>query len=84
MRRASDLLAELEDERLLAKIRKVFVENYECYGVRRMHAALLRDGERVGRDQVARLMRTAGMQGREASREAVADHDRRSRGAQAS
>ena len=22
----------LEDERLLAKIRKVFVENYECYG----------------------------------------------------
>ena len=47
----------LEDERLLAKIRKVFVENYECYGVRRMHAALLRDGERVGRDHVARLMR---------------------------
>jgi putative transposase len=54
---------QLEDERLLAKIRKVFVENYECYGVRRMHAALLRDGERVGRDHVARLMRTAGLRG---------------------
>jgi putative transposase len=53
----------LEDERLLAKIRKIFEENYECYGVRRMHAALLRDGERVGRDQVARLMRQAGIRG---------------------
>jgi putative transposase len=28
-----------------------------------MHAALLRDGERVGRDQVARLMRQAGIRG---------------------
>ena len=34
----------LEDERLLVKIRKVFAENYECYGVRRMHLALRRDG----------------------------------------
>ena len=53
----------LEDERLLAKIGKIFAENYECYGVRRMHAALLRDGERVGREQVARLMRGAGIRG---------------------
>jgi hypothetical protein len=45
----------LEDERLTGKIRRLFKENYECYGVRRMHAALVRDGERVGRDQVARL-----------------------------
>jgi putative transposase len=52
-----------EDERLTAKLRKIFVENYECYGVRRMHAALVRDGERVGRDQVARLMRAAGLRG---------------------
>jgi putative transposase len=52
-----------EDERLLAKIRKLFAENYECYGVRRMHAALVRDGERVGRDRVARLMRAAGIKG---------------------
>ena len=74
----------LEDERLLAKIRKMFAENYECYGVRRMHAALLRDGERVGRDQVARLMRQAGHPGRKAAREAVADHDQRSRRAEAS
>jgi putative transposase len=53
----------VEDQRLLAKIRTIFVENYECYGVRRMHAALLRDGERVGRDQVWRLMRKAGIRG---------------------
>ena len=53
----------VEDERLLAKIRKVFAENYECYGVRRIHAALLRDGERIGRDRVARLMRAAGIRG---------------------
>ena len=52
-----------EDERLTAKIRKVFAENYECYGVRRIHVALLRDGERVGRDRVARLMRAAGIRG---------------------
>ena len=53
----------LEDERLMVKIGKIFAENYECYGVRRMHAALVRDGERVGRDQVARLMRAAGLRG---------------------
>ena len=53
----------VEDERLTAKLRKIFAENYECYGVRRMHAALVRDGERVGRDQVARLMRVAGLRG---------------------
>jgi putative transposase len=53
----------VEDQRLTAKIRKVFAETYECYGVRRIHAALLRDGEQVGRDRVARLMRAAGIRG---------------------
>ena len=53
----------LEDERLIAKVGRIFAENYECYGVRRMHAALVRDGERVGRDQVTRLMRAAGLRG---------------------
>ena len=54
---------QIEDQRRVAKLRKVFAENYECYGVRRMHAAMVRDGERVGRDQVARLMRRAGIRG---------------------
>lgn len=53
----------VEDERLTEVIRRVHRENYECYGQRRMHAALVRRGERVGRDQVARLMRECGLRG---------------------
>ena len=54
---------QIEDERRIAKIRTIFAENYESYGVRRMHAAMVRDGEQIGRDQVARLMRKAGLRG---------------------
>ena len=53
----------IEDERLTERIRTVHKTNYECYGYRRVHAALLRQGETVGRDQVARLMRSGGLQG---------------------
>lgn len=53
----------LEDERLTGVIRRVHTENYEAYGYRRMHRALARAGETVGREQVARLMRKAGIQG---------------------
>jgi hypothetical protein len=53
----------VEDERLTAVIRMVHKDNYECYGQRRMHAALSRRGESVGRDQVARLMRQDGIRG---------------------
>ncbi len=53
----------VEDERLTGVIRRLHRENYECYGQRRMHAALSRAGETVGRDQVARLMRRAGLRG---------------------
>jgi putative transposase len=52
-----------EDERLTGRIRKVHKDNYECYGYRRVHAALAREGESAGRDQVARLMREAGLRG---------------------
>jgi len=37
--------------------------NYSVYGVRKMHAAMRRAGWEVGRDQVARLMRKAGLRG---------------------
>ncbi len=37
--------------------------NYECYGYRRVWRALTRAGEDLGRDQVARLMRSDGLQG---------------------
>jgi putative transposase len=56
-------LRRVEDERLTGRIREVHQANYECYGQRRMHAALLRAGESVGRDRVARLMRQAGLTG---------------------
>jgi putative transposase len=53
----------LEDERLLAKIEELHEANYLAYGSRRMWKALLRAGESVGRDRVARLMRENGLQG---------------------
>jgi transposase InsO family protein len=53
----------VEDERLLGRIRKLHKDNYECYGQERMWKALRREGEHVGRDQVARLMRSAGIRG---------------------
>jgi putative transposase len=53
----------VEDERLTGRIGEVHAANYECYGYRRVHAQLLREGETAGRDQVARLMAAAGVQG---------------------
>ncbi len=53
----------VEDERLTTRIREIHRANYECYGYRRMHAALLREGESAGRDQVVRLMSADGIQG---------------------
>jgi Transposase and inactivated derivatives len=53
----------VEDERLTGRIREVHEANYECYGYRRVHAQLVREGEATGRDQVARLMGSAGIQG---------------------
>ena len=53
----------VEDERLLGVIRKVHKDNYEAYGYRRLWKALLRQGERVPRCQVQRLMRDHGIQG---------------------
>ena len=51
----------VEDERLIARIREVHSENYECYGYRRVWHELQRQGEHVGRDRVARLMRQEGI-----------------------
>lgn len=54
---------EVEDERLLQKIRELHAANYCAYGYRRMWIALKRAGERVGRGRVQRLMRKAGIRG---------------------
>jgi putative transposase len=53
----------IEDERLLERIRELHAQNYYAYGYRRMWKALLREGVRVGRDRVRRLMRAHGIQG---------------------
>jgi transposase InsO family protein len=56
-------LRQLEDERLLARIRELHAANYHCYGYRRMWKALRRAGEQVPRCRVQRLMKTNGIVG---------------------
>jgi transposase InsO family protein len=53
----------LEDQRLVARIREVHGQNFECYGYPRVWHELQRQGEQVGRDRVARLMRQEGIRG---------------------
>jgi putative transposase len=53
----------VEDERLTPRIREVHEENFECYGYPRVWHELRRQGEQVGRDHVARLMRQEGIRG---------------------
>ena len=53
----------LSDERLVPIVKAVHRDNFEVYGARKMWHALRRKGEAVGRDQVARLMRAAGLRG---------------------
>jgi len=51
-----------EDDRLVAKIRTAYDESRETYGSPRVHAALRRTGEAVGRRRIERLMRENGLQ----------------------
>jgi putative transposase len=53
----------VEDERLCARIRELHEQNFECYGYPRVWHELQREGEQVGRDHVARLMRQEGIRG---------------------
>jgi putative transposase len=54
---------QVEDERLLGRIREVHEANYCAYGYRRTWKALLRAGEPAPRCRVQRLMRAHGIQG---------------------
>ena len=51
------------DAELAPKILKVFNDNYRVYGACKLWKQLRREGELVGRDRVARLMRTLGIAG---------------------
>ena len=53
----------VRDEILLEEIRRIHALNYSVYGVRKMWHAMRHAGWDVGRDQVARLMKIAGLQG---------------------
>ena len=44
-------------------VRQLWEDNYRVYGARTIWKAALRGGHDVGRDQVARLMRSAGIEG---------------------
>ncbi|HUJ81800.1 MAG TPA: IS3 family transposase [Candidatus Acidoferrales bacterium] len=54
---------EIEDQRLISRVREVHEANYECYGYRRVHAQLVREGEGAGRDRIARLMHAEEIRG---------------------
>lgn len=51
------------DAALAEKIRRVFDENFQVYGARKVWLQLLRDGEKAARCTVERLMRAMGLQG---------------------
>jgi transposase InsO family protein len=51
------------DMTLRTEIRRVYEENFQVYGVRKVWRQLLREGVALARCTVARLMRTMGLQG---------------------
>src|ERR1700751_6158235 len=51
------------DTALRGQVRRVFEENFQVYGVRKVWRQLVREGEDVARCTVARLMKTMGLQG---------------------
>jgi len=55
---------EVRDGALVTRIRKVHSASRETYGSPRVHAQLRREGFPVGKERVARLMRSAGIRGR--------------------
>lgn len=53
----------LSDELIGEVIERVHAANYSVYGIRKMHAALTREGWLIGRDRVARIMKLRGLAG---------------------
>jgi putative transposase len=53
----------LRDAQLMPQLTALWKDNYRVYGARKLWKAARRAGHNVGRDQVARLMRAAGIEG---------------------
>lgn len=58
----------LSDALLIPELVKVFEDNFSVYAIREMWKAMQRAGWDIGRDQTARLMKLAGIQGRRRGR----------------
>ena len=54
---------EIEDEKLMTEIQRVYDENYRVYGARKIWRQLRREGIKTGRGRVERLMRRLGLAG---------------------
>lgn len=61
----------LRDQLLIGELSRIHKENYSVYGIRKMWHAMARAGWNIGRDQVPRLMRAAGLQGVRRGRKVV-------------
>ena len=53
----------LQDDLLIGEIQRIYAQNYSVYGVPKIWHAMRREGWQIGRDQVYRLMRKAGITG---------------------
>jgi transposase InsO family protein len=60
-RRRSPSRREVEDGRLVQQIQQVHAQSRQTYGSPRVHAALRRQGEAVGRRRIERIMRESGI-----------------------
>ena len=66
--RAGPSRREVDDGALTAAITEIHTDSGGTYGAPRVHAELVDQGQRHGRKRVARLMRAAGLEGREPKR----------------
>jgi putative transposase len=62
-------------KRLKSLIEQAYVKSRQTYGSPRITAALRAEGETVGRNRIARLMRSVGLQGRQKRRYRVRTTD---------
>lgn len=60
-RKATGRARKQENQRLKGLIQNLFLHNRECYGSPRIYQVLRKQGEQVGHNRVARLMRELGL-----------------------